>query len=247
MITRTNLNDERITGRLGNQLWSIASTIGIANKHKVPYYFPDWHFQRYFDHPLPYERHLETSKLRTYTETTPYYEDINLDLNYDWDLKGYFQSYKYFDNCKDEIKYYFYSHLYDWKEEVKYNTCAVHIRRGDYISLQDIHPLMDLDYYRDAMKLFPSDTLFTIFSDDLKWVNEHFKGNNVYVLDGSHEPALDFLSMTYRFRHIITANSSYSWWAAYLKPFEDKIIVAPKTWVRTEKLDDRVPAEWTRI
>jgi hypothetical protein len=234
MITFSQLG---IYGRLGNQLWQIASTIGIATKNVHDYVFPEWKYQRYFDNKLP------TGGLdyqATYYEgsSNPYYRDIKLLPSVDYDLDGYFQSYKYFEHCKGTVLYYLNSF-----PRLKSDGVAVHVRRGDYVRLQKTHPLQTVGYYSDAMDAFSGEH-FTIFSDDIAWCKENLKGYNVRYFVSSSDDVVDFQCMA-GFDKFIIANSSYSWWAAYLSGSNK--VVAPKNWVVGETTDDRVPSEWIKI
>jgi len=256
MITRTNLNNVQETGRLGNQMWAIASAIGIAKKNNTHIYFPYWEYQRWFSNKLPYDAdvlyYAISRKLKIYQEDSPYYQDIKLDENYFWDLKGYFQSYKYFDDYKNVIRHYF-THNFEMNDYSK-ELVAVHVRRGDYINLQSVHPLLTEDYYRTAMEIFPRSN-FLIFSDDIDWVSNcgWFDSLHcIYKVDESPEMTNvphDLLHMMYmaQCKSFIIANSSFSWWAAYLSDSPDKVVVAPKTWVLNEDRDDRIPPEWIRL
>lgn len=257
MITRTNLNYVTETGRLGNQMWAIASAIGIAKRNLTDYSFLEWVYQPWFKNKLPntydINYYLRSNKFRLYTETSPYYQEVNLDNNYAWDLRGYFQSYKYFEDCEDLVKHYF-----TFGFETNYNSkefVAVHVRRGDYLLLRDIHPNLTKEYYQKAMDLFPDDR-FLIFSDDVPWVMDcdWFDHNRcvfkVFEQDAENLPApYDLLHMAYmtKCKSFIIANSSYSWWAAYLSDSPNKVVVAPKTWVLNEDRDDRLPPDWIRI
>ena len=221
-------------GRLGNQLFQIASTIGIAIRNGMEFGFPEWEYDKHFSSRLP--KINKNLFKRTYEEQSPYYQDIRLSNDTDWNLKGYFQSWKYFHHCQSSIHYYL-----EFKRPA-YNGVAVHVRRGDYLGLQHIHPVLPLHYYTEAMQQFSGEH-FTIFSDDIQWCKEYLKGWNISyypVEDDIH----DFKAMS-GFEKFIIANSSYSWWAAYLRR-TDKVI-APKNYVVGETKDDRIPDWWRKI
>jgi hypothetical protein len=141
-------------------------------------------------------------------------------------LHGYFQSEKYFEDCKDAIR-----------KEYKFknpkvsspiaNTVSLHVRRGDYTQHPNHHPLCDLEYYHKAMKEFEGYD-FLVFSDDKEWCKETFKQKNVRVSEV--EDAIEELEMMSWCDHHIIANSTFSWWGAWLGHNEDKRVVAPKTW-----------------
>jgi hypothetical protein len=232
MITYLNLGNY---GRLGNQLFQIASTIGIAVRNNTSYGFPMWRYTSQFDGNFPIAPALN---FKTYKEDSPYYREINLDTNYDWNLDGYFQSWKYFDHCKDLILDTFrFNHS-------KIDRIAIHVRRGDYVQLQHVHPILKLDYYWSAMEYFKGEK-FTVFSDDIQWCISNLPKKNVtYSTAFNLDPIEDFKQMSSH-KGFIIANSSFSWWAAYLS--ESRNVVAPSRYVIGEDRDDRIPPEWTKI
>jgi hypothetical protein len=137
------------------------------------------------------------------------------------------------------------------------NAVSVHVRRGDYIAdpkVASIHGTCGLDYYRACLDLIAErirDPHFFLFSDDPQWVREHLslKWPSTVVdhngpLDGHEDMRL--MSCC---RHHIIANSGFSWWAAWLNPNPDKIVLAPRQWFSTTKHDTRdlIPAGWIRL
>ena len=225
----------------GNQLYQIASTIGLALENNQEYAFPKWDYQNYFPNQLPILNN--SSNFHDLKETTTGYYKYYFDSNVNYNLQGYFQSYKYFDNYKNIIDNYFKPHVNT--EERIINKIAVHIRRTDYLALSHIHLNLTLDYYNKAMSLFPKKE-FMIFSDDINWCRDNFKGDQFYFMQPT-EAVCDWIFMR-KCAGFIIANSSYSWWAAYLA--KDKPVVAPDVWALNESSDtiyDRLPKEWERI
>lgn len=252
MITRTNLNDIQKTGRLGNQLWAIASAIGIAENNNIPFYFPNWNYQRWFSHELPSNSDIYSGRFKIYNEQSSYYEDIKLNAKYDWDLRGYFQSYKYFDEYKNLI-YQYLTPNFETNEFPK-NAVSIHVRRGDYLNLSHIHSILTEEYYKEAMSFFP-DKRFLVFSDDIEWVKYcgWFDHELCYFVEQVRKEYLtapqELMDLFYMSRcdSNIIANSSFSWWAAYLNNHQDKIVVAPKVWVNDEDRNDRLPEKWVKL
>lgn len=161
----------------------------------------------------------------------------------------YVQNPKYFEKYADEIKQIF-------SEGIGYlDQVGVHVRRAAnpinpaepkysenpfYINLCD-----DTDYYERAMAMFPDDN-FLVFSDDPDWAREKFKDNpKVQVMDKGDEVS-DFNLLT-SCKHLIIANSSFSWWAAYLCPNESKKIIAPRQWFSDGIERTKLPNEWIKI
>lgn len=253
-------------GRLGNQMFQIASTIGIAEKNNYKYSFPKWfcnyskkYYSDYFKNKLPFD--LEIKSHRNIVESQFNYSDIILDGINNFNLVGYFQSEKYFNNVKDIIKNYFTP-----TDEVKFllqkkygellnNSCSIHIRRGDYLNLNDYHPILTLDYYKLAIeKIYGQDIKninFFVFSDDLEWCKKNLKINsNKINFINQIDEVLDLFLMSYCNNNII-ANSTFSWWAAWLNENKEKKVVAPNNWFGNKysqnKIDDLFCEEWIII
>jgi hypothetical protein len=181
-------------------------------------------------------------------------------------LKGYFQSYKYYTGYEDFIRTIF-SFPIDRLDErnkgllvkIKSSNCiAVHIRRGDYVNDEitaDYHGSCSLDYYSASIKLMVSNNkefTFVFFSDDSDWVRRQFEDlpySKIFIDHNKEENSwIDMLLMS-SCRHTVIANSSFSWWAAWLNPNPDKIVIAPKNWFKTKDLDTTtlLPEEWIKI
>lgn len=238
-------------GRLGNQMFQIASTIGIAKKSGLRYGFPEWEYNGAFERPIPKLKDSPICKL--YQESSFNYRDFILPGN-DWNLSGFFQSEKYWLGCKDEVLSYF-----EFNEELyikmftKYanlavdNVVAVHIRRGDYVKLPEFHTNLAFDYYNPAIAAFKGCN-FLIFSDDIEWCKRYFIGHNFFFAEGN--TPIEDLCMMSLCDHFIIANSSFSWWAAYLSKSVDKKIIAPLKWFgakNSHDTSDLIPNGWIRI
>jgi len=136
----------------------------------------------------------------------------------------------------------------------KIESVAIHFRRGDYLS-NDIlkqYGVMGMDYYSAALKYIGDrvkNPKYYVFSDDVQWVkdNVYFSEKVTYMSSSASSSIVDMYMMS-RCDHFIIANSSYSWWAAYLGEYESKIVVCPKKWfVSQDKTPDLVPAGWHQI
>jgi hypothetical protein len=247
MITFISLGN---LGRLGNQMFQLASTFGIGKRLGYEVKFsreivtggspesPDSYLgcklYECFDIPesllLPHSDILYKIKFR-YNEGDFRYNPETESLVPDIDLYGYFQTEKYFKEYRKEILEIFkfkkeISSKANQLLEVRDNYVSVHVRRGDYLNSPEHHPLLSNDYYENSMKEFPSDSIFCFFSDDLDWCKQNFKGDNfLFVKTGS--PYCDLFLMS-KFKNHIIANSSFSWWGSWLSDSEKTI--APSTW-----------------
>ena len=263
MITFPQLGN---LGRIGNQLFQIASTIGIAKFNNTQATFPPWPFDSFLKNPLPHEW-SRPQYIFEENATIPSLPDQNVD----YALTGYFQSEKYFKPYEDEIRELFSlkkehekTVKEKYKEQLSQPNCSLHIRRGDYLNEQQIihHGLIGLDYYEEATTLFSEDILFIVFSDDIDWCRDNLKMNNLFFVERSEEgeetkdevhnktikinDILDLFLMSYCQNHII-CNSSFSWWGAWLNPRMTKKVVAPKQWLVNDECPETIPEGWIRI
>jgi hypothetical protein len=151
-------------------------------------------------------------------------------------LLGYFQSEKYFINHKKELLKLFEIDkdtntylLGKYGKVLKQDTCSIHIRRGDYLSLPNHHPTQSIDYYINSINIIGEDKHFLIFSDDIKWCEKNFDfiKNKTFVLDNLDYQDLYLMSMC---NNNIIANSTFSWWGAWLNNSLTKIVITPKNW-----------------
>ena len=151
------------------------------------------------------------------------------------DLLGYFQSEKYFHNIKDEIKKDFSfdsTTVIECKKFIQSdimsdNIISLHIRRGDYLWLSSYHPIPPLEYYEYALSKLPNVPVL-IFSDDIDWcMGQNLFDKDRFFVSNSNSEKHDMCLMSMCSHHII-ANSSFSWWGAWLS--ESKKVFAPKVW-----------------
>jgi hypothetical protein len=169
----------------------------------------------------------------------------------------YFQSEKYFIEVKDEVlrQYTLKSPLGPKAEEIQskigINSVSLHIRRGDYVN-NTHHGLADLGYYYKAMHHIKSKMeapVFFIFSDDIGWVKKNLQiGEAVFVSDGSMSEVEELILIS-KCSHNIIANSTFSWWGAYLNPNPKKIVIAPSQWTlgKTAGQLDILPKAWIQL
>ena len=132
------------------------------------------------------------------------------------------------------------------------NSVSLHVRRGDYVKLQHIHGLCDLDYYAHAIRFITehlTNPHFFIFSDDIQWVTNNLKigfSHTFVDINHGHDSAWDMWLMA-NCKHNIIANSSFSWWGAWLNQNPNKIVVAPAQWFADGQQTDIISDDWTKI
>ena len=172
-------------------------------------------------------------------------------------IKGYLQTEKYFDHINHTIRkqYTFRDQWSDYSHSVMkrfsgQDVIFLHIRRGDpnlvsntgfkwaYVNLQNHHPLQTINYYQRALAHFPADWPVMVFSDSIEWANEQplFQNERFLLVepttkysDGALVPYIDLCLMSLC-QHAIIANSSLSWWGAWLQTNPNKKIIAPTNW-----------------
>lgn len=152
----------------------------------------------------------------------------------------YVQDEKYFAPFADEIKQRFGAEI-GFTDYV-----GIHVRRGDYVGNTFHLDLSETDYYDKAMALFPNEK-FIVFSDDIEWCKSQNTFEGCAFSEGNDE--VEDFNMLASCKAIIMANSSYSWWAAYLCPNPTKRIIAPREdcWFRDGIIRTKLPLEWERI
>lgn len=210
-------------GRMGNALFQMATTMAHAKRVGERFLFPHWKHAGAFPLQGCYVDRLPS--LKTYEEPHWHYKKIP-DLK-DVNLHGYFQSYKYFDDFEEFIREQLTPKDHEDYPELT-NICSIHVRRGDYLKLSDFHTNLDISYYEEAMRVSGFNQ-FIVLSDDPDWCKKAFaKHSNVKVSEKSDQYT-DFNMMISTEGHII-ANSSFSWWGAWLDPNPEKVVIAPKKW-----------------
>lgn len=208
---------------------------------------------------LKLDSYLTMSNIIKYPLLTGISSDIYMD--------GYFQNEEYFIQYEKEIK-----EMYSLKsrhitkdfikmcDEIKSNydnSISLHIRRGDYVTNTQAskwHGLLSKDYYYKAIgyikkKKGVEKPYIYVFSDDSKWVNENmpFDGNVTFISE-DFNPAQAIILMS-KCKNNIIANSSFSWWGAWLNPNKEKIVIAPEQWLAGSNRVSRgiVPKDWIRF
>lgn len=255
-----------IIGRLGNQMFQYAALRGIADKHGYDFTIPESDFNdEWNDHQLFEVFDLPNLKNRgrvadKFLQERQFNYDSELveQCPDDVSLYGYFQTEKYFSHIADSIKEDF-----TFKKDVVENCkevmeelsepIALHVRRTDYVEKSQDHPPCSLKYYHESLKRFHKKRPVVIFSDDVKWCKEQeiFKPDRFLVSETDNN-IYDLCMMTMCDDYII-ANSSFSWWGAWLSHNPDPTVIAPKKWfgdtgyTAKNNTEDICPDRWVRI
>ncbi|WP_439489750.1 alpha-1,2-fucosyltransferase [Algoriphagus sp.] len=176
-------------------------------------------------------------------------------------LIGNWQSINYFETQSDLIREVFNfkkpKDLLNLKlaEEIQNrNSIAVHIRRGDFLIPANAASRLVIssnDYYFKAFNLLKNgldNPVFYIFSDDISWARQNFVGKEfVFVSHNTGENSFLDMYLMSLCRHFIIANSSFSWWAAWLSESRDKQVIMPYPWVKNTECSGIYPPEWTAL
>ena len=233
-------------GQFGNQMFQYAATKGIASKLNTSFMIPD-HREIFDDgignrYTILLHDVFNLDGQRGILQTQNYIQEenfcfeekfFNISPSTNVCLWGFFQTEKYFKHIEKQIRKDF-----TFKDEIKdecddlikqfTNPIALHIRRGDFIWNNKNHPPLSLDYYKSALQLFDSDREVIIFSDDTEWCKEQelFVDDRFAVAEGGDQfYDLCLMSMCDDF---IIANSTFSWWGAWLG--NRGKVIAPKRW-----------------
>jgi hypothetical protein len=136
-------------------------------------------------------------------------------------------------------------------------SVSIHVRRGDYISIpknNELYETCSESYYSEAMNLvkakFPN-AVFYVFSDEPEWFRKNVKVNVplVYVTHNVGEKSYEDLILMSQCKHNIIANSSFSWWGAWLNDNKNKVVIAPQKWFKDKSKDtkDLIPQKWIQL
>lgn len=182
-------------------------------------------------------------------------------------IEGYWQSQKYFYSIEKEIRRELTlknnvskTFQSEYKLIKSYPiSVSIHIRRGDYANNTDVQKrfgLCDIEYYKKAVDFilnkFPNSTFF-VSSDDIAWAKQSIpqiiKNNKIHYLSNPDLVDHEELILMSNCHHQIMANSSFSWWSAWLNQNKSKIVIAPKSWLADKKVktDDIIPDNWIKV
>lgn len=263
MITFHNLERQ---GRLGNQLWQIAGTMGIGISRGVDVILPaTWSYRSFFNIPdsmFGDPNQAEDSvqyALSIEERSRPYLQDYSLWADYEDIILEYFSPSDLAKSILDEVGNEF--------SLLKKPVLSVHVRRGDNVPGADpwcldkhlYHPLRPLSYYLEGIELAQAASI-AVFSDDIAWCRENIPGDYYHVgvtrapFDQpafATDPVLDWIDLMLMARcdyHVIS-NSSYAWWGAFLSG--DRSVIYPSPWYGTNlsyiDADAMFPPTWRKL
>ena len=212
------------------------------------------------------KKKLNKIRLDTITESDFSFQKELFNSSDNSFIRGNFQSEKYFKIIEDLLRKEFtFKPTLDivnlnWIQKMKEgNTVAIHVRRGDYVSLkQNVNKFAQIPiaYYQKAIQYLSErvpNTSYFIFSDDIQWVRKHLQLEDYpcYFIENnlSADKAYIDMQLMSNCKHNIIANSTFSWWSAWLNNNPDKIVIAPQQWFADVSINsnDIIPDEWIKL
>jgi hypothetical protein len=252
----------KLQGGLGNQLfqWAFGKSLSIDLNTEI--YFDLFFLNQNI--PGITKRYLELNKFPLIKEKSldiPYEKQLYLindytsietiNKNFDYYLNGYFQKEKYFKHNKDfilkNLKFNTIKNNSFYKSITNCNSVSLHIRRTDYLLNQHHHPIQDKTYYDEALSYIKDYDKIFVFSDDIDWCKNNLNYKNIIFVTGQSN--IEDLILMSNAKHNIIANSSFSWWSAWINENRNKTVIAPKRWfgISQEDNDQMIPDSWIKI
>ncbi len=225
-------------GALGNQMFQYAALLGAAARTGLPYAFdPDSGdlARAFLLSPAPRPSAVPSA---TYHEPGFAFNPGVFAIEDGTDLRGYFQSERYFEHASDRIHREF-TFRPEWLARAEELVAplrgagplvAVGVRRGDYLRLPDFHPVMPPSYTLRAMARFARHgaSTFLVFSDDVPWCRENLAGEGISVMPEAEE--FVHMATASLCDHFVIPNSTFAWWGAWLGANPAKRVIGPRRW-----------------
>ena len=207
---------------------------------------------------------LRIHKKTHYFEPTYHYNPAVFDLKANYYIEGYWQTEKYFNDIKNEIRKDFMFRNFDDKRNIDLlhklqneESVCIHVRKGPDYKKSITAGACEIDYYNRAIDLIKEkigSPSFYVFTDNKEWVKDMFKNFKYTLIDWNPVSGpLNYLDMQLmsNCKHNIIANSSYSWWGAWLNQNPDKIVIGPKIWFAKKNIhfdsSDILPKNWIAL
>lgn len=253
-----------LNGGLGNRMFIVAAAYVICRVNNLKLYLQNStnkhsdsdycrtvfrYFPAIFEEPKDRRNEMRFSQSTDYCYS-PWSPEIKADRIY---LFGYFQYYETLKKYECELRDIFLKGLaqhidvlnsvYNFK-----NSCFIHVRRGDYAEFST-HPIQPLEYYIKAIEMITMSNptiQYYVISDDIKWVKETELFKTMNVFEGNEIESLALMSLCDK--AAICANSSFSWWGAFLGPYKNRnTVIIPNDYVRLPMSHNIFPKDWVLI
>lgn len=231
-----------------------ASLLEVA---KIAYPYPNFKTWKYGKHILPARPTMFVENKHMQYEENCLTSTLDKNCYYD----GYWQNEKYFENIKDEIiKTFKFPELDQENMQLgkQLQSCvsvSMHVRRGDYLTDPLFRGTCKLEYYKKAIKYIEekvSPELFCIFSNDIEWCKQEItplinSAKIKFVTWNKGKESFRDMQLMSLCKHNIIANSSFSWWGAWLNRNKSKIVIAPQLWYAKDKYESPVCQSWHKL
>lgn len=253
-----------LMGGLGNQMFQIAKALSEGYENNIEVFFkPVSYIPMHGNQPSKYLNNIfrnvvfknfDVSTERIYEQTWAY-KKIDVMYFRPVEYYGYFQSSKNFGHHSEKIKEVF-KPTEEFIENIKTkypqafekNSTSIHVRRGDYLTIQDILPVVDKTYIDKCVGEIENIGPILIFSNDKEWVRNNLNYKNSIIIDGLEDyKELWLMSLC---QNNILSNSSFSWWGSYLNKNRNKKTFVPSIWFGPngeKNYEDIYENEWNKI
>lgn len=233
-----------LMGGLGNQMFQISKSVSESLEHGLqPEFLKDAFIPMHGNQPTNYLTNIFRNikfvdflppRLRV-SEPTWSYTDLNVNYTTPIEFYGYFQSSKNFKGHRDKIRELF-SPTDDFKKKIQSiypevfykRSVSLHVRRGDYLGISDVLPVIDKTYIDECLRQIGEYSNIFIFSNDKEWCKENLNYNNSIVVEGLED--YEEIWMMSLCNNNIMSNSSFSWWGSYLNKNINKQVYVPSIW-----------------
>ena len=263
-------------GELGNQMFQVAATIGYARKNGLDPVFPVWNcrisgrdYTKIFKNPVNQTLHDYISHSSVYRycwDRTFNYQELKYveipTSKENINLVGYFQSEKYFEHCKEEIRNHFApsQKIEDYLKKhysdivsADHDYICVHVRTAKRASNDyDVHEACDSHYLEKALEHYDKNRLHVVFADNVEQAMRILPADRNYKVIENEANYIDLFLMTY-FKDYVISASTFGWWAAWLSKFDNPNVTIMKDWFNPNKskayLNDNsiTPERWKAI
>jgi hypothetical protein len=251
----------KLQGGLGNQLFQWAYGKSLSIKHGVEFFLD----KSFYDNQIGVTiRGYELNKfpnlkkpqfmnvLGLFVVSDDFnYRELYYDKKKSYYLNGYWQSEKYFKGIESIIREELqvpneslekFSNL-----PINENNVSIHIRRTDYVTSNGYHPVQSIEYYQKGLDIIGEYDNIFVFSDDINWCKENLQFKNMIFIEGFDN--MEDIWLMSLCKNNIIANSSFSWWGAWLNRNPNKKVISPKNWFGNVNINtnDIIPSDWILI
>lgn len=256
----------KLQGGLANQIFQWAHGYSLSLEYNTPLYLDlsyyknqtnvtkrSFSLDKFSNLKYSIFSNFENKNYRHITDNF-HFKKLHIDEKVDYYLDGYWQSEKYFNiNSEKIIENLLYTdsqkkELFSKFPQLESNSLSIHIRRTDYLSSNGFHPVCPISYYENAINLIGGYDYIFVFSDDINWCKNNLIFENIIFVENQND--LEDLYTMSLCKNNIIANSSFSWWGAYLNLNSNKKIICPSNWFGSHtgiNTTDIYPNKWIKL